>query len=46
MKSAVLTLDENRKKIKSGGFAQTHYIDETHKKLDETHKKKTKIEFI
>ena len=36
MKSAVLTLDENRKKIKSGGFAQTHHIDENHKKLDES----------
>ena len=39
MKSAILTVDENRRKIKSGGFAQTHYIDENHKKLDENYKK-------
>ena len=42
MKSATLTVDENRKKIKSGGFAQTHYIDENHKKLDENYKKSQK----
>ena len=37
MKSTILTLDESRKKIKSGGFAQNHCIDENSEKLDENH---------
>ena len=33
MKSTSLTLDENRKKFKSGRFAQTLRINENYKKL-------------
>ena len=37
MKSTSLTLDENRKKFKSGRFAQTLCINKNYKKLDENH---------
>ena len=43
MKSTSLTLDENRKKFKSGRFAQTLCIDENYKRLNETHNKPEKI---
>ena len=45
MKSTILTTDENRKNIKSGGFAQTHFIDENSKKIDENHKNPPKLNF-
>ena len=39
MKLISLTLDENRKKFKYGGFTQTLYINENYKKIDENHNK-------
>ena len=39
MKLINLTLDENRKKFKYGGFTQTLYINENYKKIDENHNK-------
>ena len=39
MKSKILTLDESRKEIKSGGSTQNHFINETSKQLDENHNK-------
>ena len=43
MKSTILTLDESRKEFKSGGFAQTHFLDENNKKIDESHNNPKKL---
>ena len=45
MKSTILTLYESRKEFKSGGFAQTHFLDENNEKINENHNNPPKLNF-